>query len=304
MKINALGYVGFEAPNAKEWETFGPEVFGFGLGEPGEDGTVYLRMDDRPYRIAIHPGEEQRIAYIGWELKDKKSFTEAVAELTGEGLNPELGTPAECKQRAVQGLARFRDPFDYVHEVFYSPTFTAGSFRPGKPMHGFVADSDGVGHVVLAVPEWTDDMERFVTKTLGMELFAGFVAPTPAGTLAGPQFFRCNPRSHCLGYLALPGLRGVQHICIEARNLDDVGKAYDIVQEREMPITMSLGRHMMDTLVSFYMRSPTGFDIEFGAGGVVLDENYVQVNPSTPEAWGHKFLTPGWAPTVKPIAGA
>jgi extradiol dioxygenase len=65
---------------------------------------------------------------------------------------------------------------------------------------------------------------------------------------------------------------------------------------------MTLGRHMMDTLVSFYMRSPTGFDIEFGAGGVVLDdETFIQETPSSPEVWGHKFVAPGWAPTVKPV---
>jgi hypothetical protein len=37
-------------------ESFGPEIFGLGLAEPGSDGTVYLRMDDRHHRIAVHPG--------------------------------------------------------------------------------------------------------------------------------------------------------------------------------------------------------------------------------------------------------
>ncbi len=36
----------------------------------------------------------------------------------------------------------------------------------------------------------------------------------------------------------------------------------------------------MDTLVSFYMRSPSGFDIEFGAGGALLGDDFVQVNQS------------------------
>jgi hypothetical protein len=97
-------------------------------------------------------------------------------------------------------------------------------------------------------------------------------------------------------------MRGVQHIAVESDSLDDVGKAYDLVQARELEITMTLGRHMVDDLVSFYMRSPSGFDIEFGAGGTVIDrDNFVQVNPSTPEVWGHKFVAKGWAPTVKPI---
>ena len=30
----------------------------------------------------------------------------------------------------------------------------------------------------------------------------------------------------------------------------------------------------MGTLVSFYMRSPRGFDIEFGADGALLDDDF------------------------------
>ncbi len=303
MKINTLGYLGFESPDAKEWEWFGPEIFGLGLADPGADGTVYLRMDDQHHRIAVHPGTEDRLAYIGWELRDKKAFTEVAAHLDARGYTYEVGTPQDCAERKVTGLLRLRDPHEFVHELYYAAEFTAGSFLPGKAHHGFVAGTEGVGHVVMVVPSWGEDMENFVTEILGMELFAGYLTDTPDGGVFGPQFFRCNPRSHVLGYVTIPGLRGIQHIAIEGRSLDDVGKAYDLVQERDLQITMTLGRHMMDTLVSFYMRSPTGFDIEFGAGGVVLDdETFVMAKPSTAEVWGHKFVAQGWAPTVKPLA--
>src|SRR5439155_24730207 len=110
MEINALGYVGFNSPNAKAWETFGPEVFGLGLAEAGEDGTVYLRMDDRHHRIAVHPGEEDELAYIGWELKSKAAFEAAVEELRGYGYETHLGTAEECRERKVQGFVRVSDP--------------------------------------------------------------------------------------------------------------------------------------------------------------------------------------------------
>jgi hypothetical protein len=98
-------------------------------------------------------------------------------------------------------------------------------------------------------------------------------------------------------------MRDVQHFCIEAKVLDDVGIAYDVAQERQLPITLTLGRHQMDTLVSFYMRSPSGFDIEFGTGGEQLGDDFVQQDPSSSELWGHKLLMKGWAPTVRRIAG-
>nr|WP_239074647.1 VOC family protein [Streptomyces sp. SID10853] len=166
----------------------------------------------------------------------------------------------------------------------------------------FVAGTEGVGHVVFVVPEITPELEEFTTGVLGLELFGGWTATTPDGSVSGPQFYRCNPRTHCLGYVGVPGMKGVQHIAIESTRLDDVGRAWDLVQERDdIPVTVTLGRHMSDTLISFYMRSPTGFDIEFGANGELLTDDFVQTNPSTSEAWGHKFVADGWAPTVRPL---
>lgn len=302
MDIKALGYVGFESPNAQAWESFGPEIFGLGLAEPGHDGTVYLRMDDRHHRIAIRPGATDRLMYIGWELRGAADFSAAAEELRGKKVDVALGSPAECAGRRVQGLARFPDPAGYVHEVFYGPTLIANSFLPGKPMGGFVAEGYGVGHVVVVVPELTRELEEFATGVLGFELFGG--APAEMGQRDGPkpQFYRCNARTHCFAYIGISGMCGVQHICIEANRLDDVGRAYDLAQEQDLPITLSLGRHTMDTLISFYMRSPSGFDIEFGAGGALLGDDFVQVNPSHSEVWGHKPVLKSWAPTVKPVS--
>jgi extradiol dioxygenase len=302
MNIAALGYLGFESPNAQAWASFGPEVFGFGLAEPGADGSVYLRMDSRHHRIAIHPGGTDRIAYIGWELRDSDAFLAAVEELRATGLTPELGNKEECRIRRVQAFARFRDPADYVHEVFFGASFTPGSFLPGRAMKGFVAGTQGVGHVVVVVPETTKELDTFATQILGLTPFAG--APSEFVERGGPsaRFYRCNRRTHCLAYVGVPGQRGMQHFCIEAHSIDDVGLAYDIAEQRQLPITLTLGRHQMDTLVSFYMRTPSGFDMEFGAGGALLDDSFTQVDPSSPELWGHKQLIRGWAPTIQAVA--
>lgn len=56
-------------------------MFGLQIGERGADGTVHLRMDDRHRRLSIHPGQKERLAYVGWELSGKVAFAEAVAEL-------------------------------------------------------------------------------------------------------------------------------------------------------------------------------------------------------------------------------
>ena len=90
-------------------------------------------------------------------------------------------------------------------------------------------------------------------------------------------------------------MRGVQHICIEANRLDDVGRAYDLVQEAQCA-DRALPRPAHDEhnwSRSTCARS-SGFDIEFGAGGELLGDDFVQVNSLHSEVWGHKPMLQGW----------
>jgi extradiol dioxygenase len=303
MNVLSFAYVGFESPNFKEWERFGPEVFGLGLAEPGPDGTVNLRLDERHHRIAVHPGDEDRIAYIGWELRDQPALERGVEELERAGVTMLPVDPADRVQRAVAGLVRFVDPAGFTNEIFYGQRFQPGSFVAGKPMYGgFAAGPLGLGHVVVAVPEITDELQRFVTETLGFTYYHGGSVADPDGREeVVTRFYRCNARSHCYGFIRVPGKRGMQHLCIEVEKLDDVGRAYDYVERTDLPVTMTLGRHTMESIVSFYMRTPSGFDLEFGAGGVLIDdETWIQQTPVDSIAWGHR-ATMGLPPTVRPI---
>jgi hypothetical protein len=53
---------------------------------------------------------------------------------------------------------------------------------------------------------------------------------------------------------------------------------------------MSLGRHTNDLMTSFYVRTPSGFEIEYGYGGVLIeDEASWQVDTyDAISLWGHK----------------
>src|SRR5205807_3226577 len=80
MDILGLGYVGIESPNVEEWSEYGPQVLGFGLA-PSERGTVLLRMDERHHRIAVRHGERDQLSYLGWELRNRPAFFEALKVL-------------------------------------------------------------------------------------------------------------------------------------------------------------------------------------------------------------------------------
>ena len=68
---------------------------------------------------------------------------------------------------------------------------------------------------------------------------------------------------------------------LEVAALDDVGTALDIVNERQIPLAMSLGRHTNDLMTSFYVRTPSGFEIEYGTGGLARRRRHVEDRRTT-----------------------
>ena len=76
---------------------------------------------------------------------------------------------------------------------------------------------------------------------------------------------------------------------VEAATLDDVGYALERHHDSGTPISSGLGRHTNDRMLSFYSRSPSGFDVEFGFGGLLVDEaTWTVAQVSRPSFWGHR----------------
>lgn len=79
------------------------------------------------------------------------------------------------------------------------------------------------------------------------------------------------------------------YFMLEARTLDDVGYALERHHAAGAPISMGLGRHPNDEMVSFCSRTPSGFDIEFGCGGLLIDDDTWTVSEiGRPSLWGHR----------------
>lgn len=278
--ITALSYIGFVSPHADEWNTFGPEVLGAQLAEPGPDGAVRLRVDDRDARIAIHPGASEQLAYLGWDVTDAAGLAAATERLVAAGIavTPD---PQAAQLRKVTEVAAFVDPFGFRHELSYGLAAT-GPFVPARDITGFVTGEGGLGHTVLIVP----DLEAG-TAFYGDVL--GFKTSDDIEQGVKLRFFHCNPRHHTLAIANVPGMVGVHHLMLEVGSIDDVGSGLDIVNARKIPLAMSLGRHTNDLMTSFYVRTPSGFEVEYGTGGRLIDEDNWEVGSYDAQSlWGHK----------------
>ena len=78
------------------------------------------------------------------------------------------------------------------------------------------------------------------------------------------------------------------HLMLEAKSIDDVGYAYDIVQDKGIPIMMGMGKHTNDHTQSFYIVTPSGFGIEYGANSRLVDQEWGVKTYDAPAMWGHR----------------
>jgi extradiol dioxygenase len=287
--IESLAYIGFTSPAFDEWRDFGSDLLGMELAADGPDGAVRLRLDDRAHRIAIHPGDRNDLAYLGWAVNGPDGLTAAVATVTAAGYDVHRRDPKLADERHVADLAWFVDRVGFRHELAWGQEHIPGSFRPGRPLSGFVTGAGGLGHVVVFVPDLAET-EDFLTGVLGFQL--------SDQVRMGPivlRFLHCNERHHTIAIGGLPGMKGVHHLMIEVASLDDVGVAHDLCRARGIPLAMDLGRHTNDRMTSFYVRTPSGFEIEYGFGGVLVDESWSVDTYDAISIWGHK---PGETPLL------
>lgn len=279
MQIAALGYVGIEATEPQAWADFGPNILGLAVSPESSDGTVLLRTDQRSYRLAVHQGEANRLAYVGWEVPSGAALEDAYRELENAGVEPRGGSAAECEARHVRGLVHCVDPAGNALELFYGQRTVCETFQPARPISGFVTGDLGLGHVVFSVPN-LEAAQAFYANVLGFRISDLF--------LNRLVFFHCNPRHHslALGQLGNPGL---SHIMLEVQSIDDVGTTYDLCREKGVPISRALGRHSNDWMFSFYMEGPSGFDIEYGWNGRLVDDSTWTVQQiDRASLWGHE----------------
>jgi 2,3-dihydroxybiphenyl 1,2-dioxygenase len=290
--VDLLGvaYMGLRVPDPEAWATFGTEVVGLmpALHPPvrGEQGTVFLKADERQWRVALHRGDRPGMAYVGFDLRSEEAFGRAIAHLRAEGAEYRRGEAVECEQRGVRDLVVLCDPTGVGVELCWGPTIDGGFVSPAG-VSRFVAGSLGFGHFVLLTPDLDASMD-FYQRLLGMRL----TDYTVVGPGMSVQFLRSGPRHHSVALTAVGPITGLHHIAFEVPDIDEVGWALERAVSAGCAITASLGRHKNDRMLSFYMRSPAGFEVEIGCGARLIDEGAWVVNHFTGgDEWGHHGLT-------------
>jgi 3,4-dihydroxy-9,10-secoandrosta-1,3,5(10)-triene-9,17-dione 4,5-dioxygenase len=295
MTVRSLGYVVVESADVAAWRKFALEVIGLMEGPPGADGSVRFRIDERPFRIAVVPGKKNRFFSCGWEFRDAAELEATIATLRQAKVEVRQGSAAEAENRAVRQIAFCADPCGNQLELFHGRTYDYTPFASPRGLTGFVAGDLGMGHAVLPAPQLSAAHEFY--QRLGFadtdEMWLA-MSPNPGDPKLGIHFMHaaCR-RHHSLALAAMPAPSGCVHIMLEARSLDDVGYALDRCLASGAHISSSLGKHSNDFMVSFYVRTPGGFDLEFGCDGLQPDwSTWVPTQSVIGDLWGHHWSPP------------
>lgn len=294
--VTQFGYLGIGVSDLAEWQDFGENVLGVQVNGQTGQGNTMLRMDEHHHRFILVPDEVDDMIFQGWEVKDAAALEAIKEQASAFGLEVSDATPEECAERMVRGMIKFADPDGNPVEVCYGARLDHTPFVSPRGITGFVADSLGFGHIVIAVND-AANYTRYLENVLGARVTDYIGIPIGPMTLE-LTFFRVNRRHHSIAILEKPKgpmapVKVLQHMMIEANSLDAVGLAHGLFQKRGLE-TGTLGRHTNDHMFSFYAATPSGFHIEYGYGGSLVEneESWTVQSYHSASVWGHSMPKP------------
>jgi 2,3-dihydroxybiphenyl 1,2-dioxygenase len=271
-----LGFLEFEVREPAAWERFLTEVLG--LLHVGEGRFA---MDGHAWRFQLAEGPADDLACVGWELTETE-LAERLAGLAAAGHETRELDPSQRGAAQRHGLD---DPSGVPTELVCGLDRAETPFASALVSTGFVADAEGLGHVVLTTSDKAASL-RFYQDLLGFRLSDQIICEL-YGFDVDLSFFHVNPRHHSLAFGGALAKR-LHHFMVEAADVDQVGLCYDRAIRSGVTITQTLGRHPNDRMLSFYALTPSGFQFEFGWGGRKVDDaTWQPTTYSQVSEWGH-----------------
>ncbi|MCI3270771.1 MULTISPECIES: VOC family protein [Streptomyces] len=285
-----LGYLVIETNRFTDWRRFGTDAIGMHHDDISRD-VMRFRLDDQECRFLLRRGPAEDVVATGWHIDDHAAFEQIEARVRAHGAPCTEGSAEEAALRGVERLLRFPGPKGITQEIYTTPVVSS------EPLHmlasGWVTGDAGMGHV--AITSAKPAQLRGYFDTVFDARLTDYIDETISGVKLKIRFLRVNERHHSIAIAAVRGLpidpirTRVQHLNIQATSLDDLAQSYDRVHELGFDMALSVGQHTNDKELSYYARTPSGFEWEVGWNPLVIDESTWE--PTTHQGisiWGHK----------------
>jgi 2,3-dihydroxybiphenyl 1,2-dioxygenase len=286
----SLGYLAVESRKTDEWSRFLAEGLGLHVDTlaPGE---IVARVDSYQRRLIVCDGNAEDVVAIGWQMSDLDALTLAVARLSRLGIEVEEGTAAEAALRGVQRLWYFVGPKALRTELFVDAVLSEEPLR--MKANGFVTGTAGLGHVAITTRQ-PEAMQAFWKQVFDARL-SDEIEDKIDGVNLAFSFLRLNERHHSLATAATRGIRlnpfrtQIHHMNLQCASLEDVIQGYLRCRALGSPIAHSIGQHPNDRELSFYVQSPSGFELELGWNPLEVEERtWRPTSYQGISLWGHR----------------
>ena len=130
----ALAYVVAQSTDVGKWQQFGEQMLG-AMTAPAAGGGLFVKLDERDFRMAIVPGAEDRYLASGWEVASEADFKATVAAIEKAGVTVTPGSADLKKARGFKDVATFTDPSGGGGSITLPASLTDTTVRAGLNFH-------------------------------------------------------------------------------------------------------------------------------------------------------------------------
>ncbi|WIE49848.1 VOC family protein [Pseudomonas sp. GM17] len=287
---SSMGYALIESNRLEQWRSLLQDGIGLHLACADEQ-TLAFRMDDHQRRIIIQRGGQEDFVAVGWQLRDQATLDEVLQRLQCLGIEAQISDPHEAAHRGVKRFWRVVGPKRMAVELFWEPLLTD---QPLEMLNaGFITGPAGMGHLAITSRK-PQQMRRFWEDILDARA-SDHIVERIAGLTLDIDFFRVNERHHSIAIARLRGLpmdpirTRIQHMNLLTCSVGELTDAFLRCRKLGFEMAHEIGEHPNDREQSFYVMSPSGFELELGWNALVIDEAQWQTTSYQGiSLWGHR----------------
>lgn len=227
---------------------YATEVLGLEVARKSP-GAVHFRSDSRDHTLCYFEGDP-RDHTAAFEVDSSEELADALEQLAAAGRSARRGSAEEAERRHVGEFINFKDPSGNSIDLVYAPHHSGRRYFPSRD-----AGITGFSHIGLRTLDAHRD-EAFWTGLLGAKV---------SDRIGAAPLLRIDEVHHKIA-LFPSAFPGVQHINHQVAGIDDVMRAFYLLQEKGVRILFGPGRHPTSGAVFLYFVGPDDMIYEYSTG--------------------------------------
>ena len=245
-------------------------------------GAVHFKSDCRDHTLCYFDGDP-RDHTAAFEVDTAEELAAALEMLAAAGCQARRGSAEEAERRHVGEFINFRDPSGNSIDLVHAPHHSGRRYFPSRD-----AGITGFSHIGLRTLDARRD-EAFWTGLLGAKV---------SDRIGAAPLLRIDEVHHKIA-LFPSAFPGVQHINHQVAGIDDVMRAFYLLQEKGVRILFGPGRHPTSGAVFLYFVGPDEMIYEYSTGvRLITSEDEPTYRPRSFPAIPSSFCMWGSRPDI------